>query len=230
MGTGVLTQLSSDGMIQAPTDPLTRTQYGYSVLAFGPSAHQIRIEYEGDLVANTPRGIFSADMAYAESGIPAIVGIKGTYGGRFMAQTQTGGLVYVLAIPSIVTNTGALGGPALDIGADTLSGTLLMNASSRVGGIAYNPNKLVYTGVSLPLDDSTGQVTTLFANLRIAYSGTVLQDNRAISPIYTLTATDTPVAGPVIINNQLGKGVSLGVVASSSSNYCTAGGTMPCII
>jgi hypothetical protein len=217
-------------MTQAPTDPLTRTEYGYSVLAFGPAAHSIRIEYEGDLVANTPRQILGADIAYAESGNSTIVGIKGSYGGRFMAQTQTGGLVYVLAIPSIVTNTGALGGPALDIGADTLSGTLLMNASPKVTGLAYNPNKLVYTGATLPTDDSTGQVTLLFTNLRAAYSGTVLQSNRAINPIYALTAVDTPVAGPVIMNNQLGKGVPLGVVASSSSNFCTAGGTMPCII
>jgi hypothetical protein len=196
-------------MTQAPTDPLTRTQYGYSVLAFGPIAHQIRIEYEGDLVANAPRQILGADTVYAESGNPTIVGIKGNYSGRFMAQTQTGGLIYVLALPSIVTNTGSLGGPSIDIAANTLSGTLLLNASPKATGLAYNPNKLVYTGATLPTDDSTGQVTLLFTNLRAAYTGTVLQSNRAISPIYALTATDTPVTGPVIINNQLGKGVSL---------------------
>ena len=230
MGSGVLTQLASSGLNKIPTDPLTNTQYGYSVLAFGPMAHQIRIEYEGDLVANAPSHIFTTDTAYAESGNPTIVGIKGSYGGRFMAQTQTGGLIYVLALPSITTNTGTLGGPALAIGVNTLSGTLLLNASPKASGLAYNPNKLVYTGVTLPTDDSTGQITSLFANLRAAYSGTILQTNRAISPIYALTALDTPISGPVIMNNQLGKGASLGVVASSSSNFCTAGGTIPCII
>ncbi len=47
----MLTKLSRDGMTQIPTDPISGALYGYSVLAFGPGASQVRIDYEGDLRA-----------------------------------------------------------------------------------------------------------------------------------------------------------------------------------
>ena len=46
--------------------------------------------------------------------------LTGNYKG-FAARTSTGGINYVLAVPSIITTAGSLSGPNLEISTDTLS-------------------------------------------------------------------------------------------------------------
>lgn len=50
-----------------------------------------------------------SQTAEAAVGNPTIAYIRGNYGG-LTAKTITGGLTYVLAVPSIITNTGTIGG------------------------------------------------------------------------------------------------------------------------
>ncbi|MFZ4462032.1 MAG: hypothetical protein ACOYN2_06095 [Patescibacteria group bacterium] len=78
MGAGV----SGGGLNTTPLDPLSKTEYKYSVLAYGNS-YQIGASYE-------------------DSHSTALV--RGNYGG-IASKTQTGGLIYALALPSILTNT-----------------------------------------------------------------------------------------------------------------------------
>lgn len=71
--------------------------------------------------------------------------IRGNYGG-LTAKTATGETTYLLAIPSIITNTGSVG-DVLSIESNALSGALLFNGKPLVNSSSYNPNTVTNSGV-----------------------------------------------------------------------------------
>ncbi len=96
--------ISGGGINKKPVDPLSNTEYVYSSLAEG-KAYQIKADYEGNLAQNAMGEKSILDIASAAPGNPTIAYIRGNYGG-VTAKTTTGGIVYILAVPSIITNSG----------------------------------------------------------------------------------------------------------------------------
>lgn len=142
------------------------------------------------------------DAAYAAPGAPTIAYIKGNYGG-LAAKTVTGGITYVIAVPSIITNTGTLAGGYLS--SSSLSGTLLFNGKPLQGASTFNPNTVVYSGTGLPASDASGQLATLVNNLKTAYSGSDLTNsNPAVSSLLSATgSTALTTLGNAIVVGQL---------------------------
>jgi hypothetical protein len=93
----------------------------------------------------------------------------------------------VLAVPSIITNTGTTGS-SYEISAGTLSGTLLIHAGSNKTGILFNPNQVIFSGATLPENDTGSGITNMMTLLKNAYTGTTLANNATIS---TLLSTPT---------------------------------------
>ncbi len=102
-----------------PTDPLsTNNPYTYSKLSYG-KAFQIKADWEGDSVASYSPHSYALvppsteesqegalfPTAQAATGNPTIAYVKGNYNG-ISAKTQTGNIIYLLAVPSIITSTG----------------------------------------------------------------------------------------------------------------------------
>lgn len=155
IGDSVINIISTAGVriSKKPTDPLVPTkEYAYSKLAYG-SAYQLKSDWEGDTIA------YLISQTYAASGNPTLSYIKGNYNG-LVAKTLTGNTVYVLAVPSIITSqTGTL------IDVLTLSGKILINGKTNSGGIAYTPT-IVFSGASLPKDDTASGITNLTTALQ----------------------------------------------------------------
>ncbi|WP_377701314.1 hypothetical protein [Pseudoduganella sp. UC29_71] len=128
--------------------------------------------------------------------------MRGNYGG-LAAKTQTGGWTYVLALPSIVTNTGSAG-QSIEISANLLSGTLLFNGKNLTGASSFNPNVVVFSGSALPTSDSGSAITNLAGNLKATYSGS---DLAGYGPIQSLVSTPSGGLGNIgttLITGQLG--------------------------
>lgn len=87
-----------------PTDPLISTnEYIYSRLAHG-NAYQIKADWEGKDISLIESDIFNIiEKSYAISGKPDRSYINGNYNG-VVVKTQTGGNVFVIATPSIITS------------------------------------------------------------------------------------------------------------------------------
>ena len=107
-----------------------------------------------------------------------------------MARTVTGSFTYILALPSIITNTGSTGNTQ-SITANTLSGTLLFHGRAIRNATAFNPNSLtpVYTSTG-GLPSTTSQIELLMTSLKTVYSGTGTPDdiksNTAIASLLTM--------------------------------------------
>lgn len=146
--------IAGGGLNKKPTDPLDNSEYTYSSLAYG-KAYQIKMNYEGDL-NQIAWNIGTSSMfpeASAAPGSPTIAYIKGNYGG-LMAKTVTGSITYILAVPSIITSTGAIGN-VLSINGGALSGSLLFHGKLLKNASTYNPTTVVFSGASLPTSDAT---------------------------------------------------------------------------
>lgn len=116
-------------------------------------------------------------------------------------------MTFILAVPSIISNTGSTGTPlSIDTG-NTLSGALLMHGGSNTAGIIYNPNKIVYQSGSLPSNST--QTAMVSSGIVAAYSGTTLAIIAQIQPFILAQASsdDTALAnlGGSVINSIGGK-------------------------
>lgn len=173
-----------------PTDPLNTTkEYNYSKLAYG-NGYQIKTDWEGDVVAYRNSII---DQANAAPGNPTLAYIKGNYNG-LLAKTETGGLVYILAAPSIMTSQTGTVGQSID-SVSNLSNKFLINGQTNSGGIVYPTNSskfLVYSASALP--STTTEKQNLAINIANAYSGTVLATQSNVQPYITALGTNDTVA------------------------------------
>jgi hypothetical protein len=146
--------------------------------------------------------------ASADAGNPSIAYIRGNYGG-LTAKTLTGTTYYVLAIPSIVTNSGTTAGNALKIESNALSGTLLFNGKTLSNATTYNPAaKVVFSGSSLPA--SSTAISDMVTALKAAYSSTPdIAGNTSVASLLSATgATAVASLGTSIVSNQLGGKIS----------------------
>jgi uncharacterized membrane protein len=203
--------IAGGGLNEKPLDPLKNTEYTYSTLAFG-NAYQIKSEYENDLpnpTAYYQTGNPLVQTASADAGNPTIAYVRGNYGG-LTARTVTGSVTYVLAVPSIVTNSGTGAGNALKIESNALSGTLLFNGKPLLNASTYNPNARTNSGVvftstaGLPGSDASGQITAMVTALKSAYAGSDVASNSNVASLLSATGT-TAVQnlGTAIVSNQL---------------------------
>ncbi len=217
--------IAGGGLNKKPIDPLKNTEYVYSELAEG-KAYQIKVDYEGD-IAQTAIDIellnnFLIHSASAAPGNPTIAYIRGNYAG-LTAKTTTGSTTYVLAIPSIITNSGAT-----KIDTNALSGTLLFHGKPLVGASTYNPNARTNSGVvfsgtgGLPTNDTSGQLTSIITSLKSAYSGTDIASNSNITNLLATTGTASiQTLGAVIVKDQLGgTAVSVGQQQQTPAFTC----------
>lgn len=82
-------------------------------------------------------------------------------------------------------------------------GKTLKNASY------FNPKTVVYSGSTLPLSDTSGQIAGMMNLLKGAYSGSDIASNSSINSLLTTSSTGSLVTlGSSIISSQLGGAVS----------------------
>jgi len=224
-----------------PTDPLSNKEYVYSELAEG-RAYQMKVDYEGDL-NTTALGSSLVTPAFAAPGDPTIAYIRGNYGG-LTAKTTTGGIVYVIAIPSIITNSGTTVNGRVSIESNVLSGSLLFHGRSLTNATTYNPNAransgVVFSGASLPTSDASGQLSSMVNALKAAYGSTPdIVSNANIANLIAATgSTAIQGLGTTIVSSQLGgSAVSTGgggggggtVSTPCSPGSFSATGNSPC--
>lgn len=195
IGDSVITALAVGNarLSKKPVDPLTGTEYAYS-LASG-NMYLVKANYEGDNLSykagNTvdgaganidpmiPNPLF--EQASAASGNPLLSYIKGNYNG-VAVKIQVGGIYYLIATPSIMSNTGSAGTP-IDISTNNiLSGSLLTNGGNLTG-VPFQPvlaNAIVFSGANLPTSDT--EKVAFATNIANAYSGTSLAANSTVAP------------------------------------------------
>ena len=135
------------------------------------------MDFEGETTSFSP----FIDRAYASAGNPNVAYIKGNFVG-LTAKTFTGGVYYLVALPSLISGTGSTG-ETLEIKDNTLSGALLFHNRSNTEGIAFNPT-VVFSGASLPKDDTGSGITNMMLAIKSAYQNIPeLQTNEAIRTV-----------------------------------------------
>ena len=159
--------------------------------------------YQGEIAITPPiirggwEGLFRLPQAQAASDNPTLTYIKGNYNGM-VTKTITGNIIYVLAVPSIVTNqTGTL------IDVMTLSGKLLIHGKANTEGVGFSP-VIVFSGASLPTNDTNSGITNLTTAIQKAYSGSVVSSHSAIKDVLnTMGGGNIVSLGSSIITNYL---------------------------
>lgn len=104
-------------MNKKPLDPLLNKEYSYSLSS---KEYQIKADFEG-VVALSP----FVQQAYAATGNPTVSRVFGKYNG-VVSKTSTGGMVYMVAVPSIMTSYSAASGASVDV-TSTLANKLVVN-------------------------------------------------------------------------------------------------------
>ncbi len=129
-------------------------------------------------------------QAQAASWNPTVAYIVGNYN-WVVAKTQTGTMTYILAVPSIMSNTGSTWSVwvilAIDSAQKTLSGALLTNGWSNTTGVTYNP-VVAYAASSLP--SNILEKTALATGIATAYSGSSLVTSSNIQPYIAAYSTN----------------------------------------
>jgi prepilin-type N-terminal cleavage/methylation domain-containing protein len=240
VGTTVMNILTSAGAKlskQPPLDPLVTTaKYTYSKVAYAKDSYQLKANWEGDKITYSPTQGLGVDIAQAASWNPTVAYIAGNYN-WVVAKTQTGTMTYILAVPSIISNTGSIWLIlAIDSAQKTLSWALLTNGWSNTTGVIYNP-VVAYASGSLP--STTAEKTALATGIATAYSGTTLASVSTIQPyIVAYAANDTTtlaslggnagssvggsnvVTAPVVaVSNPFASCVTAGTTLTGSTTY-----------
>lgn len=105
---------------------------------------------------------------------------------------------------------------------NSISGTLLFNGKSLNNASEFNPNSvpIIFSGSTLPTDDTTGKITAMITNLKTAYSSSDISGNSNIAGLLSATGTTAIVnLGTAIVTNQLG-GKAVAVSESGKINVC----------
>ena len=190
-------------------DPLKNTEYGYSSLAEG-KAYQIKAEYEGDLNQTANNAESLVKDAHAGAGEPTIAYIRGNFGG-LTSKVTVGTGVYVIAVPSIVTNTGSIGASVEIRGTNALSGTLLFNGKTLRNASSFNPNQVVFSGsktVTNPsgLPNTSSGITDMVSALKALYGSSDIQNHQNVSTLINTSTGGLVAFGTNMISAQFGGG------------------------
>jgi prepilin-type N-terminal cleavage/methylation domain-containing protein len=164
---------------------------------------------------------FSINQTFAASGDPSLTYIQGTYNG-IAANTQSGGIQYIFAIPSLFINSGT---GIVTISSTTSTGFFL-NGQTNSGGILFTPT-LVYSSGSLP---STTAEQQLFASgIALAYSGMSIMNNTQIQAFVTAFKNNDTVTlaslGGGLVSVGFGGSIAPAVTAFSLSATSVVVGT-----
>lgn len=242
IGDTAMNFLSAGGgrLNKKPSDPLNQKEYVYSILKYG-NAFQIKADYEGDNVTYIKNPFF-IDPVFAASGNPTLSYIKGTYNG-ITAKTQTGTTTCILALPSIISNTGSSTTPTIALETNNLlSGSLLIHKGNLSGtpfksNLTGTNNPIVYCSGALPSNDT--ERLGFATNLANAYSGTSFASNPSIQPfVNALAATNSGTLltslGGAVVSGSLGGSNGNSNNNSTTTTQCSPGnysatGNIPCI-
>lgn len=121
-----------------------------------------------------------------------------------MAKTLTGGVTYILAVPSIISNTGSTN-DFLRIEQDRLSGALLFPGKNLIGASSFNPNLTpIFSGTG-GVPSTNNDITNMMLALQNRYTG-ASADIRALTPIASILSMNTGslnTLGVNLVKNQL---------------------------
>jgi hypothetical protein len=220
--------IAGGGINKKPLDPMKNTEYGYSSLAEG-KAYQLKAEYEGELNQSASNAIPMVSTAHADAGNPTIAYVRGNFGG-ITAKVTVGSAVYVIAVPSILTNTGTVSVPIEIRGNNALSGTLVFNGKALKSASSFNPNSVVFTGSKTQsnpsgLPSSSTDMLSMMVAMRNAYSTSDIRGNQNIAALVATTDSGALLnfATSVVVA-QFGGSVgtsSSGTGPTSQSGSCT---------
>ncbi len=211
-----------------PVDPLTSTEYTYSVLENGQE-YELAAAYESSSISYSPLiESASADFRYAI--------VKGTYNGR-MIQSDVGSNRFIFAIPSII-NTWVSSQTIQDIIQNkqiVIDG--LWNIPQNYAGkgwslswaVDWNVSSNQFIVFSWTLDQSktsTG-ILQIISNLQNVYKDTILAKDKDIEPILALdpiwNASEAVAQMQIIINGGVDTWVQTQTIPTPSSSpelYC----------
>nr|MDD3719732.1 prepilin-type N-terminal cleavage/methylation domain-containing protein [Candidatus Gracilibacteria bacterium] len=194
-----------------PTDPLTQNEYTYSITNL-KTEYQIGAILEGGSILGYNKLINQANAATPLKKATAMV--VGTYNEKIL-KTSTGGLDYILAVPSIIN------GDIQDV--DLMSiitkKQLVYNnytnlpdsyknlGYSMTGGFDFIPNKLVvYSGSTQDLLQDSNKLI-LINNIKQAYINTIVQGEPTYKEIINTDTTSNQAGAITLVNNYLLNGM-----------------------
>lgn len=221
-----------------PVDPLTGNEYTYSIINIGTEYAFWGILEWTRVVSYQPL----LNQVSADSNYKALV--TGTYNNKLL-RVVSGSTDYVLTLPSIITTNLA----NTDLESIMVNKALVYNGYSNLphsygntstGGFNFTPGKLLlFSGSIVTLSTLTGQL--VFAdNLKTAYSGTFLSNEKNLWEILTMDTVNKADISANTIRNYvnynvwgLNNGMVLALI-STSTGATTASGcvfwtsTLPC--
>jgi len=222
----VLTSLS-----KKPLDPQYAAEYTYSVLANGK-------EYElagvtENTVASVPVSIPSFFITPVFAADSLVAYVKGTYNSQ-LAKASSGSNCSAIALPSIVLGNIPASNRLEDAGSGALvfkgKGNLPFSYQGKASGVTFtgsvvfrdygtDPKVVVSTACGVP--SSLADALQIAANIRDAYSGTVLANDPKYAPfIQAASTTELTRLGASIANTALGSNITVSSGSTIPSFTC----------
>ncbi|MFA5916934.1 MAG: SBBP repeat-containing protein [Candidatus Gracilibacteria bacterium] len=234
LGDNAVTNLSR--LSKKPIDPLIDNEYTYSV-ANNKVEYQIGSIYEGGgLLSENNQPNFSSLISKVNAATEkrALAMIKGTYNEKLL-KVSTGGIDYILAVPSII-NTKLNEGDLQDIinnkelvynNYGNLPSSYNNLGYTMTGGFEFVPGGdiVVYSGATgISLENDSDKIIFL-NNLKGVYNGTILQGEGVYTEIINAdTTTSIALVDAYIINNVGGiTGKVSSTTATTTETYSCTG-------
>ncbi|MFA5917899.1 MAG: prepilin-type N-terminal cleavage/methylation domain-containing protein [Candidatus Gracilibacteria bacterium] len=204
VGDNVTTNLKN--LSKKPVDPLTGDEYTYSVANNNVEYQVATILEGGSMVYNLPLITNQANAATTKT---ATSRVKGTYNEKIL-KVNTGGLDYVLAVPSIINSNIN----HVDFEDIITNKELVYNNYSNIpdsyknsgytmtGGFDYNPSSIiVYTGSTYMTGDT--EKLEFIDNLKKVYNGTILQGEGGYSEIINTDTATNPTGAVALVDTYI---------------------------
>ncbi|MDD3302399.1 MAG: InlB B-repeat-containing protein [Candidatus Gracilibacteria bacterium] len=211
-----------------PTDPLTNNEYTYSVA-------NNRVEYQiGTIQENGGGGVaIITEKTYALGDSSTVAEISGNYNERIL-KVNTGGLSYILAIPSIITTEiitqevqNILDNDSLVYdGYKNIPGSYANQGYTSTGGFDYSPtNIVVYSGTTINFDDNASKIVFM-TNLKNAYNGTIIGSEEVYKDILNMNPQTEQDKAVNLVNNYITTNVGgiSGKITTVVFKTCTLNG------
>ncbi|MDD3302857.1 MAG: BspA family leucine-rich repeat surface protein [Candidatus Gracilibacteria bacterium] len=225
---GDIVMKNIDNVSKKPIDPLTSNEYTYSITSskkeyeIGAISEGQSLTYNNSFVPNS----YAADLSKTN----AVAYMKGNYNEKII-KIATGGINYILAIPTIIVTD--ITNPRIE---DLIAEKKLVYRNftniphsynpTGTGGFDYETNRIeVYSGAAISLEDNINKINFV-ENLQDAYSGTIIggtENYQDITNIDTSTEADKAVD---LVNNYITNNVGgiTGKITTLIYNTCALDG------
>ncbi|MDD3302748.1 MAG: FISUMP domain-containing protein, partial [Candidatus Gracilibacteria bacterium] len=217
-----------DSVSKKPIDPLTANEYTYSITT-SKKEYEIGTINEGsELTQNLTPKTYAATNLNDKRAV-----VKGTYNQKIL-KVSTGGINYILAVPSILATD--LSNPTIENiiqekklvynNYNNIPHSYNPTGTTQTGGFNFQSNKLeVYSGAIIDFDNNTNKVTFL-TNLKEAYNGTILQGEEAYKDITNIDPQTEQDKAVNLVNNYITNNVGgiSGKITTVTYNNCTLDG------